>query len=97
MNNRLLLASSILLCFVGLAAADETKPAPAPAEGAGKADAAKIDVCEKGKKFLADQKAKGKCAPEADEAAKITCGASSWTKVNDLMTKCTKPTKPAKK
>jgi hypothetical protein len=61
-----------------------------------KVDAAKTETCEKGKKFLADQKAKGKCAAEADEAAKVTCSATTFKQMNDLMTKCTSA-KPADK
>lgn len=96
MTKRLAFAGSVLMCFVGVAAAQEKKPAPTKEEGQAKADAAKVEVCEKGKKFLADQKAKGKCAAESDEAAKITCAKDTWTKVNDLMTKCT-AVKPADK
>ena len=96
MTTRLAFAGAVLMCFVGLAAAEEKKPALTKEEGQAKADAAKVEVCEKGKKFLADQKAKGKCAAESDEAAKITCGKDTWTKVNDLMTKCTSA-KPADK
>ena len=61
-----------------------------------KTDAAKTQACEKSKKFLADQKAKGKCTAEADEAAKVTCSAATSRQVTDLMTKCTSA-KPADK
>ncbi|MEO7092738.1 MAG: hypothetical protein ABI175_05775 [Polyangiales bacterium] len=69
--------------------ADEAKKAPTKEEGQAKVDAAKTEVCEKGKAFLSDQKAKGKCASESDEAAKITCSAATSKQVTDLMTKCT--------
>ena len=74
--------------------ADEAKKAPTKEEGQAKVDAAKTEVCEKGKKFLDGQKAKGKCAAEADEAAKVTCSAATSKQVTDLMTKCT-AVKPA--
>jgi hypothetical protein len=94
MTKRVAFAGSVLMCFVGVASAEEKKPAPTKEDAQAKADAAKVEVCEKGKKFLSDQKAKGKCAAESDEAAKITCAKDTWTKVNDLMTKCT-AVKPA--
>ena len=72
----------------------DDKKATTKEEGQAKVDAAKVDVCEKGKKFLAEQKAKGRCATEADDAAKITCTAATSKQVNDLMTKCTSA-KPA--
>jgi hypothetical protein len=59
-----------------------------------KVDAAKTQTCEKAKKFLADQKAKGKCAAEADEAAKLTCSAATYKPMNELLQKCTSA-KPA--
>jgi hypothetical protein len=65
-------------------------------DGQAKVDAAKTETCVKGQKFLAEQKAKGKCAAESDEAAKVTCSASTFKQVNDLMTKCT-TAKPADK
>lgn len=97
MTKKLLLAGSIVLCATGLVVAEEKKPAKE--EGQSKVDAAKTQTCEKGKKFLADQKAKGTCAAESDEAAKVACSKDTWTKVNDLMTKCTsaKPAGKAKK
>jgi hypothetical protein len=80
---------------IGSAAfAEDAKKAPTKEEGQAKVDAAKTEVCEKGKKFLDGQKAKGKCAAEADEAAKITCSAATSKQVTDLMTKCT-AVKPA--
>jgi len=78
----------------GVAAAEEPKKAPTKEEGQAKVDAAKTEVCEKGKKFLNDQKAKGRCAAEADEAGKVTCSAATSKQVTDLMTKCTSA-KPA--
>ena len=62
--------------------------ADAKSDGQAKADAAKTEVCEKSKKFLDGQKAKGKCSAEADEAGKITCSAQTWKQVVDLQTKC---------
>jgi len=78
----------------GVAVAEEAKKAPTKEDAQAKVDAAKTEVCEKGKKFLSEQKAKGRCAAEADEAGKVTCGAATWKQVNDLMTKCT-TAKPA--
>jgi hypothetical protein len=78
----------------GAAFADDAKKAPTKEEGQAKVYAAKTEVCEKGKKFLNDQKAKGKCAAEADEAGKVTCSAATSKQVTDLMTKCT-AAKPA--
>jgi hypothetical protein len=72
---RLVVVGALLLA--GAAAADD------------KVDAAKTQTCEKTKKFLADQKAKGKCAPEADEAAKLTCSAQTYKPMNELLQKCT--------
>ncbi len=86
-----LIVIATLLLIGGTALADDTK---AKQDAQAKVDAAKVDVCEKGKKFLADQKAKGRCAAEADEAAKVTCTAATSKQVNDLMTKCTSA-KPA--
>src|ERR1041384_3001283 len=80
----------VLVWFVGIASADDQKTKDAPAKG----DAAKTETCEKGKKFLAEQKAKGRCAAEADEGAKITCSAATFKQMNDLLTKCT-TAKPA--
>ena len=70
------------LLLAGAAAADD------------KIDAAKTQTCEKAKRFLADQKAKGKCAGEADEAAKLTCSAATYTPMNELLRRCTSA-KPA--
>ncbi|MFN0253862.1 MAG: hypothetical protein ACKV2T_43760 [Kofleriaceae bacterium] len=88
MTKRVAFAASVLMGFVSVASAEEKKPAPTKEEAQAKADAAKVEVCEKGKKFLADRKAKGSCGAESDEAAKITCAKDTWTKVNALMTKC---------
>lgn len=62
--------------------------ADAKSDGQAKADAAKVEVCEKSKKFLDGQKAKGKCSAEADEAGKIACSTQTWKQVVDLQTKC---------
>jgi len=71
-----------LLLLTGAAVADD------------KTDAAKTQACEKSKKFLADQKVKGKCTAEADEAAKVTCSPATHKQVSDLLSKCTSA-KPA--
>jgi hypothetical protein len=80
MSARLVVVGVLLL--VGAARADD------------KVDAAKTQTCEKAKKFLADQKAKGKCAAEADEAAKLTCSPATYKPMNELLQKCTSA-KPA--
>lgn len=85
---KLLSCIALAMLFVGPAYADQKSDAQA------KVDAAKVDVCEKGKKFLADQEAKGRCKAESDEAKKITCTAATSKQVNDLLTKCTSA-KPA--
>jgi mannose/cellobiose epimerase-like protein (N-acyl-D-glucosamine 2-epimerase family) len=72
----------VMLLLAGAAAADD------------KVDAAKTQTCEKTKKFLADQKAKGKCAAEADEAAKLTCSPATYKPMSELLQKCTSA-KPA--
>jgi hypothetical protein len=74
----------IAVMFATSAAADE------------KVDAAKTQTCEKAKKFLAEQKAKGKCAAEADAAAKVSCSPSTFAAMNELLSKCTsaKPAEP---
>jgi hypothetical protein len=82
----------VSLLFAAIAAAQPTDQQKK--DGQAKVDAAKTETCEKGKKFLAEQKAKGKCAAEADEAAKVTCSPTTFKTVNDLMTKCT-TAKPA--
>ena len=71
------IVAGALLCF-GTAAADD------------KVDAAKTKTCEKTKKFLVDQKAKGKCAAEADEAAKLTCSAATYKPMTELLQRCTR-------
>jgi len=83
MTKKLIVIATLLLG--GTAIADDKQT---------KIDAAKTETCEKGKKFLADQKVKGKCAAEADEAAKITCSAATFKQMNDLLAKCTSA-KPA--
>lgn len=80
MMSHRILAASVLLGSFGVVAADP---------GQAKVDAGKTEVCEKGKKFLGEQKAQGKCAAEADEAAKITCSPATSKQVADLMTRCT--------
>jgi len=64
------------LLLAGAAAADD------------RVDAEKTQTCEKAKTFLAEKKAKGKCAAEADEAAKITCSPAMFKPMLDLLLKC---------
>jgi hypothetical protein len=71
-----------VLLMTGTAIADDKAAAQA------KVDAVKTETCEKVKKFIADQDAKGKCKAENEEAKKITCSAQTFTKMNELNTKC---------
>jgi hypothetical protein len=71
-----------LLALYGIAGADDKAAAQA------KVDAVKTETCEKVKKFIADQDAKGKCKAENEEAKKITCSAQTFSKMNELNTKC---------
>jgi hypothetical protein len=82
-----------VMLSTGLAFADKHSEAQA------KVDAAKVEVCEKAKKFLSGQNDKGKCKAEHEEAAKVTCTAASSKQVTDLQTKCitAKPAKDEKK
>lgn len=90
MTRPIALAALAGLALTGLALADDTpKKAPPPDEAQAKVDAAKVRTCEKGKQFLAEQKAKGTCVAEADEAAKVTCSPQTSKQVSDLMTRCT--------
>jgi len=94
MSKRIVLVASVfgLLCFAGNAFGDAKSDAQA------KVDAAKTEVCEKSKKFLAEQETKGKCKAENDEAKKLTCSASTSKQVTDLQTRCitAKPVKEDK-
>ncbi|HEY5923013.1 MAG TPA: hypothetical protein VIV11_15140 [Kofleriaceae bacterium] len=89
------LSTLCVLLLSSVALADQKSDAQA------KVDATKTETCEKVKKFIADQHAKGKCKTEHEEAQKITCSAQTFTKMNELNTKCVqaKPTadKPADK
>src|SRR5690349_17476546 len=76
--------------FAGSAAADEKGDAQK------KVDAAKTETCEKVKKFLGDQEAKGRCKDESAAAKKITCSAATFKEMNDLNTKCLKAPPPPK-
>jgi hypothetical protein len=76
--------------FAGTAAADDKEVAQK------KVDSAKTDTCEKTKKFLADQSAKGRCKDESAAAQKITCSASTFKDITDLNTKCAKAPPAAK-
>jgi hypothetical protein len=86
------IASAVIIgmLFSGTALADQKSDAQA------KVDAAKTDTCEKVKKFILEQEAKGKCKAEAEEAKKITCSAATSKQMNDLNTKCLQA-KPADK
>jgi hypothetical protein len=70
-----------------LAAPGEAR-ADAKADAQAKLDAAKTEVCEKAKTFLAGQEAKGKCAAENAEAKKLTCSAATFKAVTELQTRC---------
>ena len=76
--------------FTGTAAADDKEVAQK------KVDTAKTETCEKTKKFLADQAAKGRCKDESAAAQKITCSASTFKDITDLNTKCAKAPAAAK-
>jgi len=51
-------------------------------------DKATTDACEKGKKTILAEEAKGRCKAEAAEAAKITCSPQTAQQVTDLVAKC---------
>jgi len=51
-------------------------------------DKATTDACEKGKKTILEQEAKGRCKAEAAEAKKITCSPQTAQQVTDLVAKC---------
>ena len=91
MSKRIALVTSIISLglFAGTAFGDAKSDAQA------KVDAAKTDTCEKSKKFLADQEAKGKCKDESAAAKKLTCSATTFKEVTDLQNKCISA-KPAK-
>lgn len=67
------LVAIFLLCAGSVAAAD---------------DKATTDACEKGKKTILDQEAKGRCKAEAAEAKKITCSPQTAQQVTDLVARC---------
>jgi hypothetical protein len=71
-----------LLVVAATAHADDKKDAQA------KVDAAKAEICEKSKKFLADQDAKGRCRAEHEEARNLACSAATFKPVTDLQTRC---------
>jgi len=72
--HRLVLA---LVLLGGTAAADDKAT-----------DKATIDACEKGKKAVVDQEARGRCKAEAAEVKKITCTPATAQQVTDLVAKC---------
>lgn len=91
MSKGIVLASIVGLgLFAGPAFADSKSDAQA------KVDQAKTDTCEKEKKFLSEQDAKGKCKDENAAAKKITCSAATEKDVRDLQNKCISA-KPATK
>lgn len=73
---------------LGLAASSGSAYADAKADAQAKLDAAKTEICEKAKTFLAGQEAKGKCAAESAEAKKLTCSAATFKAATDLQTRC---------
>ena len=90
MSKRIVLASLFTLgLHGGIAFADAKSDAQA------KVDAAKVETCEKEKKFLAEQDGKGKCKDENAAAKKITCTAATEKDVRELQNKCI-AAKPAK-
>jgi hypothetical protein len=84
MTKQFILGTLLGLGLVSSAAADDKQ------EAQKKVDTAKTETCEKTKKFLADQAAKGRCKDESAAAQKITCSASTFKDVTDLNTKCAK-------
>lgn len=76
------------LVLVGMLLAGGVAHADQKAEAQAKVDAVKTETCEKLKKFIADQDAKGKCKAEHEEAQKITCSAQVFGKMSELNTKC---------
>ena len=76
------LVVAVVLLWSGFALADQKSDAQA------KVDQVKTDTCEKVKKFIGDQDARGKCKAENEEAKKITCSAQTFSKMNELNTKC---------
>lgn len=88
MNKLTLVTVAHLVLGTSIALADSKSDAQA------KVDAAKTATCEKAKKFLTGQAAKGRCKPELEEANKLTCSAATFKPMNDLLVKCTSA-KPA--
>lgn len=84
MTKQFVIATVLGLGFTTNAAADDK------ADAQKKVDAAKTETCEKTKKFLADQAAKGRCKDESAAAQKVTCSASTFKEMTDLNTKCVK-------
>ena len=76
------------LVLVGMLLTSRVAIADDKAAAQAKVDAVKTETCEKVKKFIADQDAKGKCKAENEEAKKITCSAQTFAKMNELNTKC---------
>ncbi len=84
MIKKLIVGSLLGLCLIGTASADDK------ADAQKKVDAAKTETCEKTKKFIAEQNAKGRCKDEHAAAQKITCSASTFKDMIDLNTRCMK-------
>ena len=76
------------LVLVGMLLAGGVAYADQKSDAQAKVDAVKTETCEKVKKFIADQDAKGKCKAEHEEAKKITCSGQTFGKMNELNTKC---------
>ena len=91
---RIVLATIAGLALTGAAIAQSKKSAPTPEEAKAKVDANKVAICKDGKKYLADEKAKGLCLDEAKEAAKLTCTPETSKQVTYLAKRCNKGSRP---
>jgi len=87
MTKQLILGSIVTL---GLGLLAGTAGADDKADAQKKVDAAKTESCEKVKKFLGEQEAKGRCKDESSAAKKIACSAATFKDVTDLNTRCAK-------
>lgn len=80
----------VLGTFLGLGLLAGAAIADDKADAQKKVDAAKVDACEKVKKYIADQHAKGYCKDEHAAAQKLTCGPATFKDATDLNSKCMK-------
>ncbi len=80
----------ILMSILGLGLFAGTAAADDKADAQKKVDAAKLETCEKVKKYISDQNAKGHCKDEHATAQKTTCSAATFKDMTDLNTKCMK-------